>query len=66
MKNKISRLKKLCHDDSNIRPCGIYFKDSWKWVDNDEITKEQYNVNINKEWTFQKPIDNAEWQLLSN
>lgn len=67
MNRKVSRLKrKVAYDDSNPRPCGIYFKDSWKWVENDPITKETYHTNINREWTYEKPLDNMEWRLLSN
>lgn len=67
MNTKISRLKKVAFDNSynngRVSPSSIIFKDPWKWVDNDEITQIKYHTTENKEWLFDKPIDNMEWEL---
>lgn len=64
MKNKnTSRLKKIANDSTYVAPNGIWFKDSWKWVENDPITKIKYHTNIDRKWLFDEPIDNMEWEL---
>jgi len=36
-----------------------------KIVNKNKIKDETYNENINREWDFEKPIDNNEWALRS-
>jgi len=42
----------------------IIFPDiDYKIINKNKIKDETYNENINREWDFEKPIDNSEWRL---
>ena len=60
----ISRLKKLADDSNNVMPNGVIWNDDiWDTYD-DHIYKKK--TNINREWTFEQPINNSEWNLQQN
>ena len=58
------RLRKLAEDNS-VDINTIYFEDDWKWIENDNVTNVQYGPTLNKEWQFERPLDNPEWTLQS-
>jgi len=44
----------------------IIFPDiDFKIVNKNKIKDETYNENINREWEFEKPVNNNEWALRS-
>lgn len=58
---KIARLKKNAEDSTNVAPNGIIWNDNiWDTYD---LVNEDQKSTINREWLFDKPIDNAEWML---
>lgn len=66
---KKSRLKKLAYDggygfSGGVAP--ILVGNPMELIQNkDKITDKTYGPNISKEWLFEKPIDNMEWNLQS-
>lgn len=62
----VSRLKRnhTIQAESMGIPMGILIKDiDKKIVNEDEIEDITYNSNIDREFTFEKSIDNPEWSL---
>lgn len=60
---RISRLKKIALDSTYVAPNGILLGDTWKWIENDPITKTHYHTNIDQKWYFEEQIDDMEWEL---
>ena len=61
----LHRLKKLAEDNSfNVNPNGIIWNDNI-WDTYDDINNNTKS-HLNREWEFEKNIDNMEWELLQN
>lgn len=60
----VARLKKKAFDNTGVSPNGIIWNDDI-WDTYENINKQQKST-INREWTFEKPIDCQEWALLSD
>lgn len=56
-------MKRLIRKSDYLPPLGILFKDIQMDVDNDKIQGIEYFPTNSKEWKFEKPIDNQEWNL---
>lgn len=71
---KKSRLKKLAFEDGGggnapggDSPVPILLNGPMERVDNkDEINQITYGPSISRVWEFEKPLDNAEWNLRSS
>ncbi len=61
---QIARLKKVSEDSSNVMPNGVVWNDDiWDTYENNNKVQKS---TINREWTFEKEIDNPEWIMQQN
>ena len=53
----------LTNNPASIAPYGIVFRGAEEKVSDDPITKSHHSADISREFTFEKDINNPEWNL---
>jgi UDP-N-acetyl-D-mannosaminuronic acid transferase (WecB/TagA/CpsF family) len=62
---QVARLKRVAEDSCNVPPNGVIWNDDI-WDTYDESLIKNQKSNINREWLFEEPITNQEWNLQEN